>query len=73
MRTEPIALTDRQFELLKTAMKSVSPRQRKDFGEHVAAHLSARPTDLAVEAAIASQLAENRHYFWDSVPNKENK
>jgi hypothetical protein len=56
MRTEPIALTDRQFELLKTAMKSVSPRQRK-----------------AVEAAIASQLAESRHYFCDSVQNKENK
>ena len=68
MRTEPIALTDGQFELLKTAMKSVSPLQRKDFGAHVAAHLSARPI---CPAAIASQLVENRHYFWVSVPNKE--
>jgi len=57
----PLALTDRQLNLLKNAAKAVPPRQREEFLQTVSRHLFGEPSDNALVAALNAQLDRLNH------------
>jgi hypothetical protein len=56
----PLALTDHQLHLIQLAPRTVSVLERDPFLRGVARHLGHEPSDDAVRAAIANQLAINK-------------
>jgi len=52
MMHEPLALTDTQLRAIERAATALPPAARSDFLQQVARHLSGRPSDVAVMAAI---------------------
>jgi hypothetical protein len=71
----PIALTDYQLQLVKSAAKSLSVSDRDDFLRGVASHLGSEPSDDAVRRAIDNQLAVNKLpvFLCDSAKPKETR
>ncbi len=57
---QPSALTYDQLQQVKTAAKTLLPSQRSDFVHNVKRRLGEQPSDAAVQAAIAAELALNR-------------
>jgi hypothetical protein len=49
---KPLALTDNQMRLIRHAAASLRPDLRDGFLQTVAAHLTATPSDHAVQAAV---------------------
>jgi hypothetical protein len=52
----PLALTDRQMRLTQAAAAGIPVARRDEFLQRLAAHLTAEPTDMAVQAAVNVQL-----------------
>jgi hypothetical protein len=69
----PLALTDRQLQLVKHAARAMPVNTRDQFLQDVASRLADEPTDIAVSAAISAQLALNRlpTFLCDSKPPGE--
>jgi hypothetical protein len=59
----PLALTDRQMRLVRHAAQAVPVQRRAEFLQRLAAHLTSRPTDAAVQAALNAQLDALHHTF----------
>jgi hypothetical protein len=58
--TRPLALTDSQLEMVRSAAASLPPASRDSFLRHVASHLGSEPGDQAVQLAIDAALAVNQ-------------
>jgi hypothetical protein len=61
--TAPLALSNRQLRLVQRTALAVAPPQRDAFLHAVARHLTAEPSDYAVQAALNAQL--------DRLPNED--
>ncbi len=55
-----LALTYDQVQQVKAAAKTLLPSQRSEFFHGVKRRLGQQPSDAAVQAAIAAELALNR-------------
>lgn len=58
--TRPLALTDFQLELVRSAAASLPPAARDAFLRNVASHLGSEPGDDAVQIAVDAALAVNQ-------------
>jgi len=70
---KPLALSDRQLQLVTSAAKAVPVRQRSDFLQAIANHLASEPTDAAVLAVVNSQLDLLPRFLCDSATTKKDQ
>jgi hypothetical protein len=66
MMKRPISLSDSQMHLIKHAAASLRPDLRDGFLKNVAAHLTATPSDHAVQAAVNIALDRMPVFLNDS-------
>lgn len=73
MHSKPLALTDHQLRLVTDAAKAVPVNRRDEFLQRLARHLTHKPSDAAVLAALNAQLdALTTHVFMcDSTSKRE--
>jgi hypothetical protein len=70
---KPLSLSDRQLALVTAAAKAVPVRQRSEFLQAVARHLTSQPSDAAVQSAVNAQLDALPRYLCDSANNAKDQ